>query len=128
MNKVVGRPRSQIADEAIVQAAIRIFYKQHYQDVSMEAIAAGAGVSKATLYRRWPNKATLAVEVLMRVVDQEKLDYQCEAYRDHLIANLKALRDMLASDYADVIVSVIAEAQYNADLQKQFYELFKRSQ
>lgn len=124
MNKIVGRPRSQAADDAIIAAASKIFYKLHYQDVSMEAIALEAGVSKATLYRRWANKPTLAVEVLMRVALKEKLEYSGGEYRLHLIKNLQALRDMLASDYADVIVAVIAETQNNAQLRQLFYRCF----
>lgn len=124
MNKILGRPRSQAADDAIIAAASKIFYKQRYQEVSMEAIAIEAGVSKATLYRRWANKATLAVEVLVQVVLQEQLEYRGGEYRVHLIKNLHALRDMLVSDYADVIVAIIAETQSNEVLKDLFYRKF----
>ena len=124
MNKIVGRPRSQAADEAIVFAATKIFFKQHYADVSMGAIATEAGVSKATLYRRWPDKATLAVEVLIKAVLQQRLAYSGDGYREHLMRNLKALRNMLDSDYADVIVCIIAEAQNKPDLRRLFYQHF----
>lgn len=60
----------------------------------------------------------------MRVVEQEKLAYEGGPYREHFISNLQALRDMLASDYADVIVSVIAETQYNPELRGLFFERF----
>ena len=124
MNKSVGRPRSQAADEAILQAATKMFYKQPYQDVSMESIATEAGVSKATLYRRWPNKPMLAVEVLINVVLSAKLPFKAASYREHLIRNLKALRNMLDSDYSDVIVSVIAETQHDKVLRDIFYHRF----
>jgi AcrR family transcriptional regulator len=124
MIKTVGRPRSQAADDAILKAATKMFYKQPYQDVSMEAIAAEAGVSKATLYRRWPNKSMLAVEVLIDIVLAEQLTFKGESYRDRLLQNLKALRNMLASDYSDVIVSIIAETQHDRALRDIFYEHF----
>ncbi|NRB36901.1 MAG: TetR/AcrR family transcriptional regulator [Pseudomonadales bacterium] len=124
MSKILGRPRSQAADDAIIAAATKIFYKQSYQDVSMEAIAIEAGVGKATLYRRWANKATLAVEVLMRQVIQEKTEYSSGNYRQHLISNLMGLRDMLSSEYADVIICVIAETQYNPELRTLFDQHF----
>jgi AcrR family transcriptional regulator len=124
MTKTVGRPRSQAADDSIIKAATKMFYKQPYQDVSMEAIAGEAGVSKATLYRRWPNKSMLAVEVLINVVLAEKLTFEGGSYREHLIQNLKALRNMLASDYSDVIVSIIAETQHDKILRDLFYKHF----
>lgn len=124
MIKAVGRPRSQAADDAILKAATKMLYKQPYQDVSMEAIAAEAGVSKATLYRRWPNKSMLAVEVLIDIVLAEQLTFKGESYRDRLLQNLKALRNMLGSDYSDVIVSIIAETQHDRALRDIFYEHF----
>lgn len=60
----------------------------------------------------------------MRVALKEKLEYSGGEYRLHLIKNLQALRDMLASDYADVIVAVIAETQNNAQLRQLFYRCF----
>lgn len=125
MVKNVGRPRSQQADESILDVATRMFYRQPYRDVSMEAIAHEANVSKATLYRRWPNKPTLAVEVLVEVALAERRPFaENLPYRDHLAANLKALRNMLSSDYADVIVSVIAETQHDRSLRELFNRRF----
>ncbi|CAA0118948.1 putative HTH-type transcriptional regulator [BD1-7 clade bacterium] len=126
MAKNVGRPRSQAADESILSAADMIFFRMPYQDVSMEAIAGEAGVSKATLYRRWPSKATLAVAILMRTVEKQVVADKKKPYRQLLIENLHGLRGMLMSDYADVIVSVIAEAQHNASLRALFYSRFLR--
>ena len=59
-----GRPRSQASHEAIVQAAAELLDKKPYNEISIEAIAALAGVSKATIYRWWPNKVALVIEVL----------------------------------------------------------------
>jgi AcrR family transcriptional regulator len=122
--RATGRPRSQAADLAIHKAAAKLFFRMPYQDVSMELIAAEAGVSKTTLYRRWPNKAMLAVDVLISVVQQQQIPFESGCYRDHLIKNLKALRNLLASDYADVIVSIIAETQHDAALRELFYQRF----
>ncbi len=124
MNKSVGRPRSLAADESILKAATKMFYKLPYQDVSMESIAIEAGVSKATLYRRWANKPMLAVEVLINVVLAERLPFESKSFREHMVENLKALRNMLASDYSDVIVSIIAETQHDKTLRDIFYRRF----
>jgi len=54
-----GRPRSIEADEAILGAALRQFADCGYEGVSVEAVAAEAGVAKSTIYRRYPTKADL---------------------------------------------------------------------
>ncbi len=54
-----GRPRSPEADQAIVDAALAVFAEDGYDGLTMEAVAARAGVGKATVYRRYPGKAEL---------------------------------------------------------------------
>src|SRR5438874_11777110 len=60
-----GRPRSARADEAIVDAVLDLVSEGHTFDaISIEAVAARAGVGKATIYRRWPNKEALIVDAV----------------------------------------------------------------
>jgi AcrR family transcriptional regulator len=66
-----GRPRSAAADRAILEAALRLLGEQGYRGMSMEGIAEAAGVGKATLYRRYHDKADVAaaaVETLRPLV------------------------------------------------------------
>lgn len=120
--KTAGRPRSVAVDEAILKAATSLFYHQSYSSVSMELIAQRAAVSKATVYRRWPNKATLAVAVLVKAMLAQTREFSDLSYRQHLTANLKALRDMLSSPFASMIASLIAEAQQDKQLQLQLHQ------
>jgi AcrR family transcriptional regulator len=59
-----GRPRSEAADRAILDAARDLLAERRPRDVSMEAIAERAGVGKATLYRRWRSREELALALL----------------------------------------------------------------
>src|SRR6202451_4260990 len=54
-----GRPRSEQAEQAIIEATLDLFGEQGFEGVCVEAVAARAGVGKATIYRRWPNKEEL---------------------------------------------------------------------
>lgn len=63
-----GRPRSQAAHEAILDAAIALVRELGYDAVTIEAIAARAGVGKATMYRRWSGKETVVAEAIQRVM------------------------------------------------------------
>lgn len=61
-----GRPRSAHADEAIIEAALDIIAEGNTVDaLSMDAVAARAGVGKATVYRRWPNKEALMMDAIV---------------------------------------------------------------
>jgi AcrR family transcriptional regulator len=62
-----GRPRSEQAEAAILDAVLGLFAEEvSYDDMSMEMIAAAAGVGKATIYRRWPNKEALLIDAIKR--------------------------------------------------------------
>ena len=59
-----GRPRSEKARTAILDAAGELLLARGLASVSMDAVAEAAGVSKATIYRWWPSKETLALDAL----------------------------------------------------------------
>jgi len=54
-----GRPRSEQAEQAIIEATLDVFAEKGFEGVCVELVAARAGVGKATIYRRWPNKEEL---------------------------------------------------------------------
>ena len=54
-----GRPRSEQAEQAIIEATLDLFAEKGFEGVCVELVAARAGVGKATIYRRWPNKEEL---------------------------------------------------------------------
>src|SRR3954452_22309145 len=63
-----GRPRSAESTTAILDAALALWMERGYHAVRIDAVAARAGVSKPTIYRRWPNRQQLLVAVSQRFV------------------------------------------------------------
>jgi AcrR family transcriptional regulator len=59
-----GRPRSEQAEQAIIKAALELFAEKGPDGLCVEAVAARAGVGKATVYRRWKNKEDLLLAAL----------------------------------------------------------------
>jgi AcrR family transcriptional regulator len=59
-----GRPRAAGADEAILVAAIELAGEVGINGMSMDDLAARAGVSKSTIYRRWSSKEQLVLDAL----------------------------------------------------------------
>jgi AcrR family transcriptional regulator len=60
----VGRPRSVQAEQAIIDAALEIFAESGAEGLCIEAVAAKAGVGKATIYRRWHGKEDLLLDAI----------------------------------------------------------------
>lgn len=63
----LGRPRSEEVEHAIIQATTGLLAEVGYESLSMEAIAARAGVAKTTIYRRWDNKEDLVFAALAQL-------------------------------------------------------------
>ena len=64
----LGRPRNPELDDAAVRAAIELVVEDGYPALTMERIAVRASVSRAALYRRWPNKVELVVDAIESLV------------------------------------------------------------
>ncbi len=64
-----GRPRSADADHAIVAATLEMLADEGFHALTMEAVAAEAGVGKATIYRRWPGKRELVADAMATLND-----------------------------------------------------------
>ena len=65
LRKHKGRQRCVETQAAILAATIDLLKEQPMRDVTMEAIAKRAGVSKATIYKWWPNKSIVALDAYL---------------------------------------------------------------
>lgn len=110
-----GRPRDPSRDEAIFAATLALFAEHGYAGVSIEGVAARAGVGKATIYRRYASKAQLvvdAVHVCAGITDQLP---DTGDVRADLTTMLTSLMDLLRSEMGPVLVAFAAErARYPA--------------
>src|SRR5690349_11013464 len=69
--KLRGRPRKEHAgniDADILRAAIALFDEVGFDATAMEAVALRAGISKRTLYMRYPDKKALIKDVIASIV------------------------------------------------------------
>ena len=70
----VGRPRDPEADRAIIAATLEIIADEGYEGLRVADVAERAGVSKATMYRRWPSKTDLVLAALQTTRPLDPID------------------------------------------------------
>lgn len=66
-SRAAGRPRDPDVDAAILGAALRLLDEVGYQEMSIAAIAAAAGVGRPAVYRRYRTKADVVVAAILRM-------------------------------------------------------------
>jgi AcrR family transcriptional regulator len=121
-----GRPRSRDVDEAILAAARAELAQRGYARMSMDAVAARAGVSKPTIYIRHPTKADLATAAIasMRV---EPRPAPTRDLRADLITHLRLFRAGLERPYGIATIgTVLAEEHETPELLALFRERLVR--
>ncbi|HZC73595.1 MAG TPA: TetR/AcrR family transcriptional regulator [Jatrophihabitans sp.] len=86
-----GRPRDEAIDAAIIDATIEELIAHGFAGLSMEAVAARAGIAKTTLYRRWSNTKELAIAAMCSF-EQSVQGPPEGSVRDQLVCLVDAMR------------------------------------
>src|SRR6516164_10304811 len=112
-----GRPRSPEADRAILAAALDLLASRGLAAMSIEEVAARAGVGKATIYRRWPSKGLLALDAFVASFQAEQPLPDTGTLRGDLVAALTGwVRAVTQTRMGPMLTGLIAAAQRDPEL------------
>src|SRR5215472_13761641 len=112
-----GRPRSQEADRAILTATVELLAERGLAAMSIEEVAARAGVGKTTIYRRWPSKGLLALDAFVASFREEQPMPDTGTLRGDLLSALHAwVRAVTQTPMGPMLTGLIAEAQHDPQL------------
>jgi AcrR family transcriptional regulator len=104
----VPRERDQQREEAILRAALELLAEIGYDQLTMDAVAARARCSKATIYRRWPGKAELVITAVRRQAAAPPAAPDTGALRTDLLEAVAAMRLSLVNQDAARIIGLMA--------------------
>jgi AcrR family transcriptional regulator len=124
-----GRPRSEKAHKAILEAAAELLLEGGLQSMSMDELAARAGVSKATIYRWWASKELLALDALATEwgTAGRTAERDTGSLRGDLLAQFRPwLRTLHQKPYGRVIAGFVAQAQTDPAFAALYRENFVR--
>ena len=111
-----GRPRSVRVDEAIIEAVLQLLVEGVTAEaLSIEAVAAKAGVGKATIYRRWVNKDALLVDAVAALKGPLP-EIEGTSVRDDLITLLRPVGRQSTTRAAAVLPCLISELKRSPTL------------
>jgi AcrR family transcriptional regulator len=108
-----GRPRRASAGKAIVDATLELLAERGFQEATIEAIAARAGVGRNTIYRRWSSKEELIADALRELtadLDTHEGDDVYSILLDWIRDFARVFGDPL---YGRILPAVLGELQRN---------------
>jgi AcrR family transcriptional regulator len=114
--RVEGERESQILD-----AALELLARTGYDRMTMDAIAAEARASKATLYRRWSTKSSLVVDAILRSKEALQVsDPDTGSLREDLIQMSCGHGALTDARSAEIMAGVVTAMHHDADFAEEF--------
>ena len=117
--------RNEEARLAVLAAADELLIERGFGGVTVEGIAARAGVAKQTIYRWWPSKVDILLDTLVEEADRRLRIPEDGPVPGAIRAYLRALaRFLTKADAGQVLLALIGEAQHDADTAALFHERY----
>jgi AcrR family transcriptional regulator len=119
----VPRTRDQAARRRVLSAARDLISALGPRAVTIDEIAAAAGVGKQTIYRWWPSKSAVVMDALIELTDPDPVGMPDSA-RDAIRLQMRRVADMFASRQGQLIKELVADAQGDPELAEDFRNRF----
>jgi len=119
-----GRPRSEAARRKILAAARAMLDERGLPGLTVEGIAARAGVGKPTIYRHWPNAQAVAMDAFLEGAEADEAVAGRGLALPALRRQLAGIAAAFASPAGRSTAAMIAAAQNDSELAKVFRNRF----
>src|SRR5882724_347448 len=121
-----GRPRSEAATshDEIVNAVYELLHDTSVRDLTIEAIARRAGVGKPTIYKWWPSKAALVLDMFEERVAPQFRVSDADTAEATIRRNVTVLIHLLNGFFGKVSAEIIAEGQSEPDVLREYRERY----
>lgn len=119
-----GRPRDAERDRALMEATLTVLQNHGYSGLTTAAVAKEAGVSTATLYRRWRSKEHLVVGAARTWTEDLGPDHDTGSLRGDLAALLRDKARALEGPSGRLLRAVLGEAAHNRALADVLFDDF----
>ena len=118
-----GRPRDQETRGRILSAARQVLERDGYEALSVDGLAELAGVAKTTLYRRWPSKAHLVIDLVADL--QRRVDVEATGdIRHDLVTLVRGIAAALRATGPALVADLVSSLHRDPEAAKGIQQLF----
>ena len=119
-----GRQRCVETQEAILSATLELMEERTLREVTADSIASRAGVSKATIYKWWPNKSLVALDAFLSRMQSAVATPDTGSAQRDFIEQLKSLLRFFGTPYGRIYAQFMTEGQSDPAFLEEFRERF----
>jgi AcrR family transcriptional regulator len=124
--RLPGRPRSEHSRQAILRSTLKLLLHTGFPDLTIEAIAADAGVGKTTVYRWWPNKGALVVDAFASSTEHKLHFPDTGSVHQDMRLQMNQFLGILRSRQGRIVAALLGAGQSDPALLEAFRERFLR--
>ncbi|MCW2651086.1 MAG: hypothetical protein QOE41_754 [Mycobacterium sp.] len=111
-----GRPRSEQSRAAVLRATSELIHQVGLRAMTTDEIAGRSGVSKATIYKWWPNKYAVAVEAFLSEMAVESADPDTGSAHEDFRRTLRGLVRFYTGKSGRAYSQLVGEAQFDPQI------------
>lgn len=119
---MLGRPRDPSAGRSILDATIALLAKKGYSCLTIDEVAHEAGVSKATIYRRWPSKLPLVLDAVRELTDAHVPTPDTGSVEGDLVAVVERYVEVLNTPLGVALARLLADAAPDPQLRRAVHD------
>jgi AcrR family transcriptional regulator len=116
--KTAGRPRDARTSQSILKAAIELGMELGFDGLTVEGIAARAGVGKSTIYRRWPDAWSIVADAVFADVARIAPVQERATARESFRASMRLVARSFRGHYGTILRPLIGRAQVDKSLRQ----------
>jgi len=117
-NKAAGRPRDSRTTQSILKAALELGIELGFDGLTVEGVAARAGVGKSTIYRRWPDVWSIVADAVFADVARIAPVQERATARESFRASMRLVARSFRGHYGEVLRPLIGRAQVDKSLRQ----------
>ncbi|MDQ0203692.1 TetR/AcrR family transcriptional regulator [Pectinatus haikarae] len=115
-----GRPRDKDTEQAILKASYDLLLEMGFVNITVEKIAEKAKVSKATIYKWWPNKAAVIIDGFLSTATAKLPIPNTGSVIEDITRQSINLSNFLLSDEGKILNELIAQGQFDRRMAEEY--------
>jgi AcrR family transcriptional regulator len=121
-NQAAGRPRDAGTTRRILEAALELGMELGFDGLTVEGVAARAGVGKSTIYRRWPDAWSIVADAVLADVAQVAPVQERATARESFRASMRLVARSFRGRHGEILRPLIGRAQVDKSLRQALAE------